>query len=69
MNFFEVLDAADNLTVEEQLEMSEILHNRAVDFRRDIIKAEIEAARQEHNSGKLRPQSVEGIMKDILSEI
>jgi len=66
MIFFEVLDAADNLTADEQLEMSEILYKRAIDLRRDILKAEIDESCREHYSGTIHPQSVEDIMKDIL---
>jgi|WetSurMetagenome_2_1015567.scaffolds.fasta_scaffold1216213_1 hypothetical protein len=65
MSFSEILEAADVLSVDEQLEISEILYKRAVDTRRDNIKTEIENARLEHYSGAIHPQTVEEIMREI----
>jgi hypothetical protein len=65
MSFSEILEAANNLTADEQLEISEILYKRAVDSRREILLSEIEQARLEHYSGVLRPQSIEDIMREI----
>ena len=65
MNFTEVLDAADNLSAEEQLEISAILYKRAIDSRRELLRSEIEQARLEHYSGAIHPQSVEEIIREI----
>ncbi|MBM2817017.1 MAG: hypothetical protein HW421_3779 [Ignavibacteria bacterium] len=65
MNFDDVLEVADNLTIDKQFEISEILHKRAINSRREQLKIEIEQARDEHFSGKLHPLSPEEIMKEI----
>jgi len=67
MRFGEVLDAADQLSVEEQEELVEVLHRRVIERRREEIAAEIQEARHEYESGACRPSTPEDILKDILS--
>jgi hypothetical protein len=69
MSFSEILEAADQLTLDEQVELSEILYKRAVGARRDKILSDIKEARVEYQSGLLHPQTAQEIMDEIMGEI
>jgi hypothetical protein len=65
MRFGEILDAADQLSIEEQETLVEVLHRRVVDLRREELASEIERARQEHEAGKCRPATAAEIVKTL----
>jgi len=67
MSYAELLDAVDELTIEEQVDIAELIKRRAIEKRRDALLKDIEESTLEFNSGKLHPQTVDEIMKDLLS--
>jgi len=67
MRFGELLEAADQLSLEEQTDFVEVLQNRIAERRREEIIGEIHEARQEYAAGRCQPASPETILKNILS--
>jgi len=67
MALAEVLEAADQLTMEEQETLIEVLRRRFVDLRRRQIVREVEGSRAAFAAGECKPASVRDIMKDITS--
>jgi hypothetical protein len=65
-NFADVLDAASNLSLDDQEELVEILHSRNLDERRSELANDIKTARSDYKNGKCKSTSVEDIMKEIL---
>ena len=65
--FGEVLEAADQLSLEEQEYLMEILSRRLRERRRAKIAKNIQKARQEYQQGLCQAASPNEIMKDILS--
>ncbi len=66
-NFAELLDAVDNLSIEEKETFLEVLQRRLIEQRREEIAAEIEEARQEFQAGKCQAVTADELMKEILS--
>jgi hypothetical protein len=66
-NFADLLDAVDNLSLEEKETFLEVLQRRYIDQRREEIAAEIEASRQEFNAGECRAVTADDLMKEIVS--
>jgi len=64
MRFGDVLDAVDNLELEEQQELVAVVRRRIAERGRERIVAALEEARREFASGNLKPQSVEEIMQE-----
>lgn len=64
--FGKVLEAADQLTLEEKEALIAVLQRRVLDQRREEIAQEIAAARSEFQAGECRPATPEDIMKEIL---
>ncbi|HSS75739.1 MAG TPA: hypothetical protein VLV54_03250 [Thermoanaerobaculia bacterium] len=67
MSFSEILEAADQLSVDEQTTLIEVLRHRITERRRDELARDIKQARREFDSGKCQPESPAGILKAILS--
>jgi predicted AAA+ superfamily ATPase len=67
MSFGELLEAADQLTLEEQADLVEILSRRISERRRDELAEEIREAQQDYAAGKCRPATPAAILKNILS--
>ena len=66
ITFSQVLEKAETLTLDEQEELSDVLHRRVLERRRDDIADNMVSAREDFNNGKLKPMSVENIMKMAL---
>jgi hypothetical protein len=66
-SFAEVLEAADELPLDDQENLAEILHRRVIERRREELGREALEARQEFEQGNCRPVSVNGLMSEILS--
>jgi len=66
--FSEVVDAADNLSVDEQETLVEILRRRIAKRNRDALARDVADARAEFQSGKTRPTSVSDIMDEVRRE-
>jgi hypothetical protein len=54
MRFAEVLDAADQLSLEEQETLVDVLNRRLVEHRRDQLAEEIQQARREFAAGQCK---------------
>jgi hypothetical protein len=67
VSFGEVLEATDQLSLDEQHTLIQILQGRMREGRRAIIAKNIRAARKELEQGKCQPATPREIMEDILS--
>lgn len=65
--FGQVLDAADNLSVDEREELIAILSKRLAEEGRRRVISEVQAARQQFTAGGCRPASVDELMGEITS--
>ena len=65
--FATVLEAVEQLTVEEQEDLTEIVRRRLAERGRQRIVRDVVEAEQEFASGGCRPVSVDELMKEILS--
>ena len=63
--FGEVLEAADQLTPDEQKELADILHRRLAQAARHRIATEIQEARQEFAAGRCVPAIPDELMREI----
>jgi hypothetical protein len=66
-SFAEVLEAADELPLDEQEDLAEILHRRVVERRRGELAREVREARQEYEQGDCRPVTAEDLVSEILA--
>ena len=66
--FSELVDAADNLSVDEQETLVEILRRRIAKRNRDALVRDVADARAEFQSGKTRASSVSDIMDEVRRE-
>jgi DNA-binding TFAR19-related protein (PDSD5 family) len=64
--FGEVLDAADQLTQDEQEELIAILHRRLAHAARQRLITDVQAARQEFAEGRCSPAAPDDLMREIL---
>jgi len=67
MPFGDILDAADELSLEEQQALVDIVHRRIVEQGRKMLAEDIQDARKEFAEGKCRPVTTNALMKEILS--
>ena len=65
VSFGEVLEAADELPLDEQETLAEILHRRVFERRRGDIAREVLQARQEFEQGESRLVTVDDLMSEI----
>ena len=66
ISFGEILEAADQLTLEEQESLIDILHRRMIERRRAELAKDIEDARREFEEGRCQPATPSEIMEEIL---
>ena len=66
MPFGEVLEAADQLSLDEQQELVAILGRRLAQAGRQRLAAEVQEARQEFAEGRCVPATPAEIMREIL---
>lgn len=67
VSFGDVLEAADQLSLDEQETLIDILHRRLVERRRAELAQDIQEARQEFAADQAKPASPDEIMDEILS--
>jgi hypothetical protein len=67
VSFAEVLEAADELPLDEQETLAEILHRRVVESRRGDLARDLLQARQEFEQGECRPVTADDLMSEILA--
>jgi hypothetical protein len=65
-NFGELIEAAEQLPLEEQEDLIHILKNRLRDRKRAALVKDIAEAQQEFIQGKCKPMTPEQIMGEIL---
>ena len=65
ITFSEVVEAADNLSVDEQEALLEILRRRLAKRNHEALVRDVAEARTEFQSGKTRPTSVSDIMDEV----
>jgi len=63
--FGEVLEAVDQLSLEEQEALSEVLNRRIIEYRRDELARDIQDAQQEFQKGKCSAATSAEIMAEI----
>ena len=66
--FSDVVDAADNLSVDEQQTLVEILRRRIAKRNREILVRDVAEARAEFRTGQARASSVSDIMDEVRGE-
>ena len=65
--FAEILEAAEQLPLEDQENLIHILQNRLRDQKRTELVRDVQAAQQEFAQGQCQPLTPEQIMEEILS--
>ena len=65
--FGDVLEAADQLSAEDQQELIAILQRRLADARRQQILADIQESRLEYEAGLCKPMTPDQIIREALS--
>jgi hypothetical protein len=66
--FSEILDAASDLSADEQATLLEILRQRLAERNRAQLVCHVNEARREFADGKARPASVDEIMNEARGE-
>ncbi len=66
LSFGEVLEAADQLSQEEQEQLIAILHRRLAQAARQRLIAEVQEARQQFAAGQCFPATPDELMREIL---
>ena len=64
--FGEVLEAVDQLSLEEQETLSEVLNRRIIEYRREELARDIQDVQQDFREGKCRTATSAEIMEEIL---
>ncbi|MBI3921735.1 MAG: hypothetical protein HY318_09995 [Armatimonadetes bacterium] len=67
LTFGQVLEAVEQLRLEEQESLLGVVRRRIVEHRRDDLASEIRLADDEFQAGRCRPASVGDLMQEILS--
>ena len=67
MTFGEVLEAADQLSLDEQETLADLLHRRTIERRRQQLALEMAEARQEYEAGDCQPVTPDELMAEILA--
>jgi hypothetical protein len=65
--FGEVLEAIDQLSLDEQETLLDIVQRRVAEQGRKLLAAEIQEARQEFAAGRCHPATADELMDEILS--
>lgn len=66
--FNEILEEFETLSIEEQEAIVEIEQKRLIEKKRKSIIEEVREAEKEYAAGKLKPESVDEIMRQIKNE-
>ncbi|MDB9421838.1 MAG: hypothetical protein EWV55_01225 [Microcystis viridis Mv_BB_P_19951000_S69] len=65
--FAEILEAVEQLSLEDQENLIHILQNRLRDQKRTELVRDVQEAQQEFAQGQCQPMTPEQIMEEILS--
>jgi hypothetical protein len=63
--FSEIVDAADHLSVDEQLELLELLRRRIASRNRESLVRDVAEAHAEFQAGLIRPTTASSIMAEV----
>ena len=66
-SFADVLEAADELPLDDQETLAEILHRRVIERRREQLAREVLQAHKEYKQGRCRPVTPDELMAEILA--
>jgi hypothetical protein len=66
--FSEIVEAADHLSVDEQVTLLEILQRRIATRNRESLVRDVAEARREFQAGQLRPASAREILAEVRGE-
>lgn len=61
----DILEEFDSLSLEEQETVLDIEKKRLIEKKRQLLIQEVKEGEEEYKSGKLKPKSVDDIMKEI----
>lgn len=64
--FGDVLDAADQLSAEDQQELIAIVQRRLADAGRERLLADVQESRREFEAGLCKPTTPEELMREIM---
>ena len=67
ITFSDILEAADQLTLQDQEELVRILEHRLREQKRAALVKDIQEAQQEFAQGGCQPTTPEELMKEILA--
>ena len=67
INFGEILEAAEQLSIEDREDLIRILQNRLREQKRADVVKDVREAQQEFERGECQPVTPEQLMKEILS--
>lgn len=67
INFGEILEAAEQLSIEDREDLIRILQNRLKEQKRADVVKDVREAQQEFERGGCQPVTPEQLMKEILS--
>ena len=65
--FTDVVEAADELAVDEKEELIRILQNRLIEYRRIQLQHEVESAEHEFEQGLCKPLTVDEFIREVSS--
>lgn len=65
--FADVLEAIEELPLDEREMLIEISQHRLIENRRELLRAEIDEAKREFENGQCKPMAADEIMKEVLS--
>ncbi|MSQ48429.1 MAG: hypothetical protein EXR78_08645 [Deltaproteobacteria bacterium] len=65
--FGDVLDAIDQLSLEEQETLVDIVQRRVTERSRKLLASEIREAQEEFTEGRCQAVTVEELMKEVLA--
>ena len=67
ISFADILEAAEQLSLEDREDLIRILRNRLTEQKRADIITDVKEAQQEFTQGRCQPVTPEELMKEILS--
>lgn len=67
INFSEILEAAEQLSIEDREDLIRILQNRLREQKRADVVKDVRETQQEFERGECQPVTPEQLMKEILS--
>ncbi len=67
VSFGDVLEAADNLSLDEQETLMDVLNRRVIEHRREELAKDIHNAQKEFEESLCKPATPSELMKEILS--